>query len=217
MPFIEWSPDYAVGIRVIDNDHRELFDLVNQLHEGLENGFAASSINQTTDRLIRYVKEHFKREEGLMFEYGYPGLEEHRKKHNEFVWLVSAIRKIEVECPHRLDGQKLLRFLSTWLKSHIMKTDREYLPYLNSKAAEPVKERREISATAYLETESVEADLVEVTIAVPPDRADILKRCAAILRAGGPAAASLYEVANPIAAMTTKDALEIARPLLRTD
>lgn len=215
MPFIEWSPEYSVGIRVIDNDHRELFDLVNQLHEGLESHTASTSITQTIDRLIRYVKEHFQREEGLMYEYGYPGLEAHRKKHNEFVWLVSAIRKIEIECPHRLDGHKLLSFLSTWLKSHIMKTDRDYLPYLSSKPGEMIDAHNYTEPVALMEPASQADEMTEVSVLVPADRVDILRRCGAILRAGGPAAASLYEIANPISAMTTEDALQIADALLR--
>lgn len=217
MPYIDWSDEYSVGIRVIDNDHRELFDLVNQLHEGLESHAGSAIIGQTTDRLIRYVKEHFKREEGLMFEYGYPGLEEHRRKHNEFVWLVSAIRKIVLECPHRLDGHKLLNFLSKWLTSHIMKTDREYLPYLHSEPQKSGRQKPQAGRAGTTQPDNETEELIETTLAVPADKVDLLRRCATILRAGGPAAESLFEIANPISAMTTADALKIADALLRRD
>ena len=36
MNLFEWSQDYAVGIRLIDNDHRGLFETINALHEAVQ-------------------------------------------------------------------------------------------------------------------------------------------------------------------------------------
>ena len=62
MNLFEWSQDYAVGIRLIDNDHRGLFETINALHEAVQQESGEAEIGNTLNALIRYVQEHFTRE-----------------------------------------------------------------------------------------------------------------------------------------------------------
>lgn len=51
MTFLPSSDDYKVNIRVIDNEHRELFDLVNTLHEEFSQGKGDRVIGSTLNAL----------------------------------------------------------------------------------------------------------------------------------------------------------------------
>ena len=35
MPLLAWKSEYSVGIPDVDHEHRELFDLINDLHASL--------------------------------------------------------------------------------------------------------------------------------------------------------------------------------------
>jgi len=79
MSFFPWSEEYSVHLRVIDNDHKDLVDTVNALHDGIKGGSARDKIGQIIGNLARYVDDHFVREEGLMEAYSYPNLAQHKR------------------------------------------------------------------------------------------------------------------------------------------
>ena len=130
-----WSDNYKVGVRIIDMDHKMLFEIINTLHAGIVRGLAGESLNVALAGLIRYVDEHFEREENLMRQYQFPDFEAHHEKHRELVRTVHAIRKVQLSDPKSIDLSKLMDFLGTWLKHHVMRADRAYVPYLRGEAS----------------------------------------------------------------------------------
>ena len=44
MALLTWSDDYKVNIRVIDNEHRALFDMVNVIDDAVQKGDAEAAI-----------------------------------------------------------------------------------------------------------------------------------------------------------------------------
>lgn len=84
----KWTEDLAVGIEKIDDQHKELFDKVNDLLQAMKNRVAKEKLGEIIDFLEGYVKHHFHDEEHFMKLYQYPGLnkqkEEHEKFNNEF-------------------------------------------------------------------------------------------------------------------------------------
>ncbi|MEQ9488808.1 MAG: bacteriohemerythrin [Alphaproteobacteria bacterium] len=213
---MEWSEKYSVGIRLIDNDHRELFDVVNALAQHVEDDAASIHLSQITERLSRYVKEHFQREEKLMRDYAYPDLAAHHMKHLEFVRVILAIRKIEQDCPEKLDPDKLLLYLSKWLRMHIMQTDRQYLPYLTGDydTREPANDK-ESKNSGGAEEATDERFSVNVNIKVSSDDVDTIQKCAIALRHNMKIAESIRSIVQPMSLITTAEALELAEPLLR--
>jgi len=214
--YFPWSDEYSVGIRLIDNDHRELFSVVNDLHALQEEDAPIDQLRDITNRLTRYAQEHFEREEHLMAEYKFPGLNAHRQKHHDFVRMIYAIRKIELECPKRLDLSKLLDFLVGWLRRHILNVDREYITFLSGDYG-----RRDSDLTRPLLEDAEDAkdgpvsEDVVVTVTVPFSAVSTIRRCARILRLGGDDAGALESLTDPISGMTIDDALEIAKVVLQ--
>lgn len=215
--YFPWSDEYSVGVKLIDNDHRELFETVNELHAEIESTPSPQKMREITDRLTRYAQEHFEREEHLMAEYHYPHLTQHRQRHHDFIRMVYAIRKIELECPDRLDPQRLLDFLEGWLRRHILKEDKDYVPALRGDYG-----RRNSDITAPLKTatdgeENKKDELVTVPVQVPYAAVNVIRRCARLLRLGEAGAKAIEQITDPISGMTTSDALEIAALVLRKD
>lgn len=129
MPLFIWKPSYNLGIAEIDLDHRQLVGIINELYEAMKEGRGRDLINQTVDRLIDYVGEHFDREESIMRAAGFPDLSNHESAHQGFRAAV-----LEMDMRRRTGGGpsaiELLTYLSDWLRDHLTSTDKELGRYL---------------------------------------------------------------------------------------
>ncbi len=208
MSRFDWSNPYYVGIRPIDNDHRGLFQAMDDLQDAVEHRRGEAEISHTITYLVRYVQEHFEREERLMREYGYPKFAEHKNEHRKLTRQVFAVQKL-YEADHNLvDLEKLVEFLRGWLIRHVLGSDMDYAPYLkDSTLAAAVESPKGCGAP---DTAEVEQAMETVQVMVPVGKAAVVERCATILTAGGAEAEALEECANPISAMTLGEAKTIA-------
>jgi hemerythrin-like metal-binding protein len=129
----EWKSEYSIGVFIIDEQHKVLVQLLNDLgglrSENSKNPESKSSILQ---RLDAYTKVHFITEEELMRIYGFEDLENHRKLHAKFS------EKVESFCNFYHDDKMFLfdnvfNYLEGWLIKHIQGEDKKLGPYLNSK------------------------------------------------------------------------------------
>ena len=132
MAIFEWDDSIALGIPVIDEQHKALFGLVNSLNEAIKSGDCAETTQEVIWKLITYVTEHFNEEERLMMSCNFPYLAEHRKEHDQFV---SRLRQIQVDF---IDGHEMgvsvLDFMVDWLVCHIKGTDQKYNRFINEQA-----------------------------------------------------------------------------------
>ena len=122
--FFEWTPAIAIGHPAIDADHRQLVDIVNQLHGAIVADTGRQIIGTVLSDLADYGNHHFRREEQYMRRIRYPGYLEHKLLHEAlFDRLSSLILRFEQgEAEVTLET---LEFLRHWLTSHIMTEDRK--------------------------------------------------------------------------------------------
>lgn len=126
MPAITWTDDLAVGVELIDDQHKELIDRVNRLTDAMFDGKGADEVGRLLAFLADYVVSHFGAEERLMFKYQYPGYEGHKEAHDRFV---SEFIKVKT----RHDSGDITSSLAltvfdgmwTWLRNHIRGADKE--------------------------------------------------------------------------------------------
>lgn len=123
MSYISWSDDLAVGNTFIDNDHRKLIGLVNDLHDAMSQGKGKEVLGSTLSNLIKYTSAHFKREEDEMARIGYSGAMAHRQEHEKLVREVLSLQQ-KFNDGNALLTVKVSKFLKDWLVDHIMKTDK---------------------------------------------------------------------------------------------
>ena len=119
---------FDTGLPAIDQQHRQLVALINDLDEAVANGTAEAMIKGVLQELIRYVGNHFADEEALMMRHNFPGLPEHCREHDFYVTRLSHIQE------SFLDGEALgkntLDFLLEWLSNHIKGTDMLYAAFI---------------------------------------------------------------------------------------
>ena len=66
---IKYTNDCVLGIEVLDEDHKYLFKLLEEVHELLNNDFLLDRHDKIVDiirQLENYAEEHFSREEKYM-------------------------------------------------------------------------------------------------------------------------------------------------------
>ena len=129
MNLMDWSIELSLGIKSIDDQHKELINLINILAEGMSNGEGPEVLADIFDRLIVYTDFHFQGEEKLFRHFGYPKEEEHKKKHEDLISQALTLQK-KFKSGDLTISTETLNFLINWLKNHILKTDMEYAPFM---------------------------------------------------------------------------------------
>lgn len=214
--FFSWEKKYSVGVRLIDIDHKNLFEIINTLHAGIKRGLSTSQIGIAIAGLARYVDEHFEREENLMREYCYPDLPKHREIHRDLIRKVHAVRKVQITQPEKIDPDKLMSFLKDWLANHILISDMDYVPYLHGEVPKADEQGNHVGEETLTETSAeTKIELQSVSVKVPPQSAEVLYRCALLLRRGGDEAQAIAELTDPISSMTQEEAIQICASLLK--
>lgn len=227
MSFFPWSDEYSVHFRVIDNDHKDLVEIVNTLYDAIANAEGRTQVGRTLTRLATYVDAHFAREEQLMEEYDYPGVAQHKRLHRHLARKVHAIRKVFAENPKSIDPTKLLNFLRDWLVHHILEQDTKYAPYFRGEQQEEPGFQDEVDGDD-LEIDFVDDEMSAgkpsangtgaiqtITLTVPVEKASILIRCAKALSKDGPVGEAIEDIVTPVGRMTLDEAERVARDLLR--
>lgn len=133
MKFVQWIADkYSVKIQKIDEQHQTLIGIINEVFEAKTNNLSKAVIAGILERMTEYAGTHFKYEEDLMKENGYPELEQHRMEHQFFITSVGEFNRDFKLNEDSLTGE-MLDFLKNWLIKHIMETDQKYGPFLNER------------------------------------------------------------------------------------
>lgn len=135
---VPWTDALRVGVGVIDDDHRVLIEMLNELARAMRAGSAAEVARRTLDGLVEYTQSHFGREETLMARHRYPGREAHVKAHVGFRAKVSeVVAELEAGNAHALSFE-LLGFLQQWLVDHIQRADRALGTFLAERGVQSV-------------------------------------------------------------------------------
>lgn len=133
MSFFTWQDKFSVGVETFDRDHKILVDLIDQLHEAFVTGNVRETVEQVLTVLVDYTETHFRREEELMAETGYPASAEHKLQHEELKQQVIDILNRFRSDPDSSMGNEVLGFLHNWLTFHILETDMAYKAFFIEK------------------------------------------------------------------------------------
>ncbi len=132
MAVIAWKEIYATGIVVLDNEHRGLIEQIDLLYEAVRDKRGDEVIVDILTTLEKYTVDHFQHEEKLMAEYHFPGLEQHKVIHVNLIAEIQKFKQKNSDGAEEL-AKELLSFLRSWLMEHIMKVDKEYGAFLESR------------------------------------------------------------------------------------
>ena len=129
MALMTWNDSYSVGVNTLDKQHLVLVDTLNELHGAMMKGQGKTVVADELRKLVEYTRDHFSTEERMMTATGFPGLAEHRARHQELTKQVAEFVG-RYERGEVTMNVQLLNFLRDWLMTHILKEDHQYGPWL---------------------------------------------------------------------------------------
>jgi len=131
MSVINWDNSYSVGVEVIDNQHKELIKMLNELLNAMKDGKGSDAITQIVGSLAEYAKVHLNTEEALMSKYNYAEINSHKAEHDALRNKVDQYKRL-LPAVTNLQTIELMNFLSNWLNDHIKGTDKKLGKFLNN-------------------------------------------------------------------------------------
>jgi len=128
-----WYDNYATGIEIIDEQHKQIFNGFNEFYKELNLGhFNKDVIDKFIEILDSYTTIHFDTEEKIMREEHYPKYEEHKKRHDFFKSMYGEIKENNFfrNSAGHLFALQLATVSGEWWESHIVTDDRELSDFL---------------------------------------------------------------------------------------
>ncbi|MEH6443651.1 MAG: bacteriohemerythrin, partial [Oceanospirillaceae bacterium] len=121
-----WNDSFNTGISEIDDQHKELVRLLNLLAKQIAFNFNILEIYDVFHKLADYTIYHFKTEEKIWDEYlpNDPLNVNHKKTHQKLIDELEQLKKQLSTSPAIEVVESLLPFLTRWLVSHIIGSDR---------------------------------------------------------------------------------------------
>lgn len=123
MSLIEWRKEFETGIADVDHEHRELVDLINELHEAVRVDADRDTISNFLGEVFARISAHFALEETVMRKHRYDEYEAHKAEHEK---LLDEIRDI-MDAHEVSDSADYQSTLSTtirdWFVNHFKNKD----------------------------------------------------------------------------------------------
>jgi len=128
MPIVSWSDHFKTGIDIIDAQHKDLLDSLNELSDAARESQSGRIWSEKLASIALRSIKHFQTEEILMKEIGYPTRCDHLNQHCD---LILQVRSIQYK---QSKGQPLdadvAQFLVNWFEHHIVEADMDYVEFM---------------------------------------------------------------------------------------
>jgi hemerythrin len=125
MDIFEWNANFKTGLRVVDDQHHGLVELINDFGKAVTRSSGATweEIDGIFEELMLYTQYHFDEEEQLMLAKGVDRrhCHEHLEAHRHFIRELNGVQLDREDRPEAADW--LVKFLTSWLTYHILGTD----------------------------------------------------------------------------------------------
>ena len=141
MSLFAWSDSYSVGSNEIDEQHKKLFQMADELHRAMSEGRGKEALVGLLQRLVAYTRHHFASEERAMREHAYPNYLQHHMEHEKLTAQVLEFQNKVVRGQTTVTID-IMTFLSDWLRNHIQASDQKLAKHIRSQAGAPTAARR---------------------------------------------------------------------------
>ena len=131
MALTTWNDSYCVKVEKLDAQHKNVFEMINNLADAMRKGQGASAIQPTLTRLMEHLRIHIEDEEKLMRRTGYPELAAHQEEHRLYLLRLGRF-KTDLEKTGNEDTVALLRILRDIILDHMLRVDIAYSAYFNA-------------------------------------------------------------------------------------
>jgi hemerythrin len=143
---IAWNSTFSCGIKLIDDQHKVLVGLVNDMFNHVSGNDKQEDLyfNRIIKEAVTYIKVHFATEEKIMLFTRFAGYAEHKKEHDNFV--LTVVKNIHsYRAKERFTLLSFTKFLKDWILSHIAVMDKQYFTHLKKIATRKADGKMSIS------------------------------------------------------------------------
>lgn len=130
VPFIEWDEKYSVHIEEIDSQHKNIFSIINRLHDAMKARRGKEAIGNLLYELVDYTYYHFATEEKYFRLCNYPHFDVHKSEHDLMRNLVADLRR-KFDANTETIIIDVMDLLKDWLSDHVLGSDQKYGSFLN--------------------------------------------------------------------------------------
>jgi len=130
--YMPWSTKLELGIKTIDDQHKQLIKLINKLYNAMQAGKDSNALLGILNELVEYTVYHFDYEEEIFHKYGYEREKEHVDIHTKLKNTAVELKN-KIENGEAVIGFNVISFLENWVKNHILVEDKKYAAFFKSK------------------------------------------------------------------------------------
>ena len=123
---LEWKDEYNVEVKEIDEQHKKLVTLMNELMDSIQSKPEKDEVHKIIENLVSFKKNHFETEEKYFEKFDYKGTEEHKKAHGDFDKKIRELKEKNAGDELTL-AFELVDYLEDWFLSHLRDMDRKYM------------------------------------------------------------------------------------------
>lgn len=122
MAFMTWEPSFSVNDEELDRQHMRLVGLINSLHDAVASGTPRPALDRIASDMAMYARLHFRKEESLMTQHGYPAAGQQIQEYAEFT------ARLDGFMCGLLAGQQPISeadmgYMKDWLSRHLSESD----------------------------------------------------------------------------------------------
>ena len=135
---LTWNEQLSVGIAELDQQHKQLAEMVNDLYDGVGGRRDETVLQRLLHEMIALAGVHFQTEEWYMRSYGFDGYDRHKGEHAALMAKVHDL-KSRIDSGQARITSDVVMFLRNWLQGHILGEDMNYAIFL---ARQGIPQRR---------------------------------------------------------------------------
>lgn len=136
MSLMSWEEKYSVKVKEIDDQHKKLFGMINDLQRAMAGGQGVEILQRTFNDMTEYAATHFRTEEDYFKKYSYADADAHNEEHRQFESQLNDFKRQLAETQDlsfyiRFLSTDVIKFLRDWWLTHILGTDKKYSECFN--------------------------------------------------------------------------------------
>lgn len=124
---MKWNSSLAIGIEVIDNQHKQIFEHLLALENSVAKRDPWHILRFMVAQLADYMKFHLAVEEAMLEIVRFPQRAEHGRAHAR---IMEQIAELERQLQKAGSATSLVGFFEDWFVRHVLSDDRHYADYV---------------------------------------------------------------------------------------
>jgi len=129
MALIQWFERYKIGVESIDNKHKRLFEIADELYMEILRMRDEDILGEIFVFFIEHTYSTFTEEENYMIKTQYPDYHIHKMEHDIFFDKLMFIFGV-FDKDKKVLSVTFMESVKDWLRAHILRDDMKYADYI---------------------------------------------------------------------------------------